>query len=665
MRYAAFISYNHKDRRAAGKLHRALETYRLPARIRGRETAIGTVQDRLPPIFQDREELASSSDLAASVRAALEQTHTLIVLCSPHAARSRWVNEEIRAFMAMGRRDRIQGLIIDGEPNASRTPGADPAQECLPPALFEDGGGEPLASDVRAGQDGWQAARLKLIAGILGVPYDELRQRDLARRQRRLMAIAAASAVGFVVMAALTVFALVSRTEAIAQRDLARQKTATAERTVAFVESLFEVSDPSEARGAKITAQEVLDKGAERIRTTLDEEPNVKAQLMTTLSKVYLGLGSYKRGEALIRQSMSLPVSDAAVRAQQLMGLASSAERQGDYKQAVRLYRMALPFADADAVSGDETRAAILAALGDAASGAGDSSVGDEGMRAALRFDTARFGADSLQVARDLEALGHFEEGRERFADARRLYERAVAIRLKRQGLSHPLVSEGLNQLGSIAYFQKDAASAERFMRKALESDMLVLGRDHPDVAITLNNLARLMLERQEYAGAKPLLEHAVAITLKNRSATNDYLALLYANLGIAHRGVGDVANATAHLEKALRIGQLTEHRNVGPILTELADLACRRGAAREGLALLDRAEPITRRDYSDDPWRAAWVANTRGACLTAAGRRAAAVSALSASLGPLRERWPAGSMYRVIAERRLAVAQKSGRAAV
>jgi tetratricopeptide (TPR) repeat protein len=561
----------------------------------------------------------------------------------------------------MGRRDRIQCLIVSGEPNASRLPGSDPALECLPPALFENGGGEPLASDVRPGQDGWQAARLKLLAGILAIPYDELRQRELARRQRRLAAVAAAAMVGFVLMAALTVFALVSRKEAIAQRDVARQKTATAERTVDFVQSLFEVSDPSEARGSKITAQEVLDKGADQIRDRLDDEPNVKAQLMTTLSRVYLGLGSYKRGEAIIRTSMALPVTDPAVRTQQLMALASSAYRQGDYPQAVRLYRLALPLTNKDPISGSELKAEILAAMGDAASRAGDTSVGNAGMMTALRLDTTRFGPRSLPVARDLEALGLFEETRERYAHARRYYEGAVQIRLAKQGLSHPLVSEDLNQLGAIAYFQNDPVSAERFMRQALQSDTLVLGRDHPDVAITTNNLARLMLEQRKFAPARDLLERAVAITLKNRSSTNDYLALLYANLGLAYRGLDEMDEAADFLAKALRVAEVTKHRNLGPILTELADISCRTGQTAKGLTLLDRAQPITRSDYPDDPWRNAWVENTRGACLVMAGRSAEGRPILLSSMRALHERWPTSTLYRVIADRRLAEAMSHG----
>ncbi len=654
MRYAAFISYNHRDRKAASWLHKALETYRIPKRLHGHPSAVGPLGPRLPPIFQDREELAASANLAESVRAALVESASLIVICSPNGARSHWVNEEIRAFVAMGRRDQIQCLIIGGEPNAATLPGADPALECLPPALFENGGSEPLASDIRPGKDGRAAARLKLIAGIMGIGYDELRQREAARRQRQLAIIAGASAIGFVAMAGLAVSAVLARNEAVVQRDIARQKTITAERTTAFVQSLFEVSDPSEAKGSQVSALEILDKGAERIAGSLSNEPSVKAELMTTLSKVYLGLGAYRKGDAIIRDSLALKVADPGVAARQLLALGDSQTRQGDYATAAATFTRALALAQDPDRGNPDLVAPILVGRGEARSATGDTRGAETDIRAALARDTAQSGPRHPSVARDLEALGlnAIAEGRE--AEAKPLFEKALAIRIPAQGLAHPRVSEDYNELGSIAYLQRDSAAAETYWSKALKSDELVLGPNHPDVAISINNVARVMLERRGFAEARVLLVRARDISLKQRSETHDDLAFILANLGIAERGLGNRAAAEAALQKALVAAEVHKHRNTAPILAELADLACDRGAPAHGLALLDRAAPIMRTDYPDDPWRLAWIANTRGKCVLAAGDGSAARQMLTASMAEIRKRWPASTLFGSIAERRL-----------
>ena len=86
-RYRAFISYSHRDKTWAGWLHKALETYSIPKRLVGQTTASGVIPKRLSPIFRDRDELATATDLGRKVNEALEQSANLIVICSPSSAK--------------------------------------------------------------------------------------------------------------------------------------------------------------------------------------------------------------------------------------------------------------------------------------------------------------------------------------------------------------------------------------------------------------------------------------------------------------------------------------------------------------------------------------------------------------------------------------------------
>ena len=95
-RFKAFISYSHRDRAWSAWLQRALEAYRIPKRLVGSDSEFGPVPRRLTPVFRDREDLPSASDLSAKVKESLEASEALIVICSPSAAGSTWVNEEVR-----------------------------------------------------------------------------------------------------------------------------------------------------------------------------------------------------------------------------------------------------------------------------------------------------------------------------------------------------------------------------------------------------------------------------------------------------------------------------------------------------------------------------------------------------------------------------------------
>src|SRR6185437_7632899 len=226
--YRAFLSYSHADSAWCDWLHKALETWHVPSRLVGKQTAHGIIPRKLAPIFRDRDELPSAYDLNNKVAAALAQSESLIVICSPASAASRWVNEEVLAYKRLGRAERIFCLIVDGEPNASELAGRE-AEECFCPALrfqLDDNGQpthertEPIAADARAGKDGKNNGKLKLIAGMLDVGFDALKQRELQRRNRRMTAIAALAMIVMLVTSVLAVYALISRHDAvIAQRQ--------------------------------------------------------------------------------------------------------------------------------------------------------------------------------------------------------------------------------------------------------------------------------------------------------------------------------------------------------------------------------------------------------------------------------------------------------------
>lgn len=221
LQYKAFISYSHQDRDWSAWLQRALESYRVPKRLVGSQGEFGAVTARLAPVFRDREDLSSASDLTSKVKESLEFSESLIVICSPAAARSPWVNEEIRYFRSLGREDRILALIVDGDPQPN-----DPAQQCFPSALTINADGspcEPLAADARKWADGKLLAKLKIVAGVLGIRLDELRRRNMQRR-RRNWTIAAVATMAMLVLTGTLVF-----TTLTSQKAARLQRTNTEE----------------------------------------------------------------------------------------------------------------------------------------------------------------------------------------------------------------------------------------------------------------------------------------------------------------------------------------------------------------------------------------------------------------------------------------------------
>lgn len=296
-RYRAFISYSHADEKWARWLHGSLESYGVPRRLVGTRTAVGTIPARFSPVFLDREELATAASLGDTLASALEQSAFQIVICSTAAARSRWVNEEILTYKRLGRERRIFCLVVDGEPGASSIPGRE-QEECFPRALIHRMGAdgrlteeriEPIAADVRPGKDSRSDARLKLVAGMLGVGLDDLKQRETQRRNRRLAMLAAASVAGMAMTSMLATAAWVARNDAQRQRVRAEAEAETARQTTRFLMELLEASGRGRVSGGPVDVRGILAAG----------QPGNSCQAPAGDKHEAVSLGQFTMGERL------------------------------------------------------------------------------------------------------------------------------------------------------------------------------------------------------------------------------------------------------------------------------------------------------------------------------------------------------------------------------
>ena len=516
--YRAFISYSHSDEEWARWLHKSLETYRVPKHLVGRETEFGPVPERLAPVFRDREELASATNLGDTLMRALQQSATQIVICSPMAAKSRWVNEEIKTFKRLGRSNRIFALIVDGEPGSSSNP-ATAGDECFPPALIlrigDDGQltvepTEPIAADVRLGKDSRLDGKLKLIAGILGVGLDELKQREAHRRHRRMMWLVSASVTGMGITSALAGAAWLARNEAERQRVRAEAEAETARQTTRFMVDLFKVSDPSEALGNTITAREILDKGAERIDRELSDQPAIQATLMDTMGTVYTSLGLYDPAARLMRRAVQqrreLFGPGHPEVASSLGHLGEVQMLKGEYAEAERNLRDSLE--TLQRVHGPRSAEAAQAhmLLADVLTREGRYQDAEPLIQQALGIRRALYGEKHPDVAASIEALGlnYYDRGD---------YERAIpslrlALRMRRElhPQGHPLLAQSVGNPAWALMQRGDLAEAEQLQREALAMKRRLFGASHPEIASTLINLGYTLELRGNYPTAAQLL---------------------------------------------------------------------------------------------------------------------------------------------------------------
>ena len=595
-RYSAFLSYSHRDKAVVVWLHRTLETYRVPSKLVGLETPFGVTPARLLPLFRDRDELPASADLGGAITAALAASQFLVVICSPAAAASRWVDQEILSFKRMHGEGRIFALIASGEPFASASPEtAD--QECFPPSLrfkigpdgeLSDEAAEPIAADIRPGGDGKRLAKLKLVAGLLGVELDALVQRETHRRIRRMAIISSAAVVGMIFAVGLAFYANARRIEANQQRQVAEREAATARATADYLVDTFRLSEPSTQNPRTITALSILDRSAERARTELADQPVVLARLISTLGMAYNNLGLANEARQAIEGSAPAIAKAGADRADAQLTLAGTYLMLGQLDRAMTTVAKAQATLGSDLANRPDVRVRAAVTEGMIHAAAGETTQGIAAFDRALAIYRTSPAINPARLATVLQARGNLLSDDGQFAAAETSLAEALKLNRSTLGDHHMETGQTWFALAQNAFLAGDLPLAETRIANALKIEREVLDPDNPIIADALSMQGQIYQAQKRLLEAERSLEQAVAI-YKKAFAGPHYL------IGIAEVYLALVESERGRTEMALRILDDAKHNydlsygrihpNHGDLLVNRATILARAGRRREAEA--------------------------------------------------------------------------------
>jgi serine/threonine protein kinase/tetratricopeptide (TPR) repeat protein len=470
----------------------------------------------------------------------------------------------------------------------------------------------------------------------------------------------------------LVVVAVLSALLVDQQRDLASEariraevEAETAKQTTGFMVSLFNMTDPSEARGNSITAREIMDKGAARIDKELTAQPAIQATLMETIGAVYTSLGLYDQAVPLLRSALgrrrALYGGKHVDVARSMDRLCEALKLKAEYEAAQRMCREALTLRRELLGNEHADTARSGYELADLLGRKGEFAEAEPLFREALTLRKKLFEARSPEVAQSLEglALNLYDQGN--FRDSEALLREAVTMRRGLYDGPHPQLAEALNNLGFVIDETGKDKEAEQLYREALEMKRVLLGKDHPEIAIGLNNIAGALYEQHEYDAAEVYYQSALEMQRKLLPADHPDVAMTLNNLAFvthdrgnlkaaielsktslemyrrAHgadhpsvaRGMhnlalwtiesGDLASAERLLRKTLELRRKIlgpEHADVANTMTLLAGVLVETRGYDEARSLAADARGLHLKSLGASHWRTACATNTEGAAL-------------------------------------------------
>ena len=438
--------------------------------------------------------------------------------------------------------------------------------------------------------------------------------------------------------------AMASQARRIAkERDRARN-------VVAFLEQILQVSDPLErAGGMEVTAREILDSGAERVKAELADQPEVQATLLNTIGTVYRNLGLYDNAERVLREALRARERLFGPRhsdvGESLHALAVALRQKGDYEESTILFEQALSLREEVHGAKSQEVAKTLNAQGMLFQEIGDLTRARDVLLSALSIQRALDGSRSAEIADQLSNLAIVENelGARRAAEP--LFHQALEIRREIFGNLHPIVAESLNDLGVFLGIQGDYDLAEPLLVEALEIRRGRFDGPHPEVTQSLHNLGRLFEATNRLQEAEIVLREAVALETSLRGEDHPALARHLHALALVLARRGELSEAETYFENALSVRSRSlgsGHRLVAHTRLELGKTLIGLGETERATQVLRQAMDGLSQNYSLDHWRLAECESSLGLALASTGSRESAHEYLvrghrnlSDSLGP------------------------------
>ncbi len=412
-------------------------------------------------------------------------------------------------------------------------------------------------------------------------------------RHRAAVAFAVVAALALVAGTVATGVGLVRarRAQEVAQlaKQQAQREAETSRQVSNFLVDLFEVNDPGEARGATVTAREILDRGSRRVEQGLKGQPLVQARMMAVMGSVYQNLGLYDDALALLGRSLALreanlPPGDLQI-AESLDRLGTLQRNRGDLAAAEASHRRALEIREAALGPDDDLVGHSLMDLGGTVLARGRPAEADTLLRRALAIeekDPTEQHAETSVILQDLGTVAYFQGD---YAKASQYYSRAIGLRERQVGHDDPSLAGPLNNLGAVQFMEGRYDDALADYQRVENIWTKTLGPDHPRVATVMTNIGETYGAMGRFADAEPILKRALAIKERKLSPNEPSIATTLRVLGDVYRDEGRFRDAEPLYLRAIQIVEDVfgpNHPRLGDVLDSYAKMLRKAGRTAE-----------------------------------------------------------------------------------
>jgi serine/threonine-protein kinase len=337
------------------------------------------------------------------------------------------------------------------------------------------------------------------------------RAAKFVRRNRTPVALAALIIVTLIVGIGGT---LIQAHTARRQRDVALRERDRANRIADFMTDMFKVSQPNEARGNSITAREILDKASKQIDLSLAKDPDLQAQMMSTMGKTYTSLGLYTAAQPLLEHAIEVgrrangPGNPDVLSSMDELGMLFI--QQGRLADAKKLLQETLVLAQRSLGPDNPVTLETMSDVAYTLTLDGRNGKALDLARHAFETQRRVLGEGATSTLWTMNVLALILGRNDRLAESEQLYRQELDIERRVHGPDSTGALNAMSNLGATLIVMGRLSDGEDIMRQTFDIQHRVNGLQHPETARTLYNLACAVARQGHRDEAFSLLHEAV-----------------------------------------------------------------------------------------------------------------------------------------------------------
>ena len=493
---------------------------------------------------------------------------------------------------------------------------------------------EALAEDIRLHLDGRP----------IQTRSDDWRYRT-GKLVRRNAGVVSGSLLLLILGVSFTANTVIQARAVARERDRAEAQRSTAERVSGFLEELFTEADPNAASARDITLREILDRGAERVLTGLESEPQSRAALAIVIGRVYNALGEYDAAGPLLDSALAFRRSETAPDPRDLgevhIERAALAYHQGDYDHAIELATESVAWYERASDADGPEIADAMAWLGSSYADAGHLEEAERVMREAVDLHRGAQEGSTPGLAVTLAALEDILRTAGKVDEAVAVGEETLAMAREVYHEGHLEIAHALNQLASSLNAAGRTEEALPLVEEGLAIRRATFDGPHVETGASLGNLANMLSGLGRYDEAIPPRRASLEMVQALFSVEHPYVAGSLASLGTLLVRADSLESAEPILVDAVgysRVAFGDRHLQVANPLISLGVLYRRTGRLSQSAALLREGYDIRTESLPSRHWNVAAAALELGLTLDAMGRSEQAQERLEEAHGILLE---------------------------